>query len=406
MRILHINAISGIRSTGRSYLDLAEYLNNNGDEGYIAYASGLPYKKGYKIGKPFEYKIHGLLSRAFGMQAYFSKNGTRNLLSYIDRLDPDLVHLGNLHANFINLELLLTYLARKDLPTVLTLHDCWFFTGKCCHYTVDNCYKWQGQCLNCPRLQKDNPSWFLDRTNKMHRDKKLWLGEIPRLAVVGVSDWLTNEAKKSFLASANIVTRIYNWIDSDVFKPVQTFATRKRLGLNRQFVILGVASGWSNLKGLDKFIELAGLVSKDVSIVLVGNIKTPVRLPDNIIKIKETHNVNELVEYYSMADVFINLSIEETFGKVTAEALACGTPAIVINSTANPELIGDGCGYVVEKDDAAKVLEHLSNIQKQGKAAYSQYCIEYARKSFNKHDRIHDYIVLYDNLIGRGFAKC
>lgn len=406
MKILQINAVSGIRSTGRTCAEIADYLNKNGDEGYVAYSDGLPYNKGYKIGTLLEIKLHGLFSRISGLPGYFSKKGTRKFLRYLGELAPDIVHLRNLHGNFINLELLLTYLADHDIPTVLTLHDCWFYTGKCCHYTVETCFKWKRECSNCPRVRKDNPSWFLDRTRKMYQDKKKWFQKIPRLAVVGTSDWVTHEAKQSLLASAKIVTRIYNWVDLEVFKPVNADDLRCKLGLKNQFVILGIASGWSEHKGLNKFIELSSLIENDMSLILVGNISSGKCLPKNIIHIKETQDVNELVRYYSVADVLVNLSIEETFGKVTAEALACGTPAIVINSTANPELVGEGCGYIVGKYDIRAVVQSILDIRKQGKSVYSQNCRRYAQSHFDKNNRMLDYVALYERLMGKRDLRC
>ncbi|WP_313016297.1 glycosyltransferase [Acetoanaerobium noterae] len=399
MRVLQINAVNGIRSTGRIVAEISDYLNNIGHDGYIAYSDGVAYKNGYKIGSKVETKLHGLFSRIFGTQAYFSKYGTKKLLEYIEELNPDVIHLHNLHGNYINLRLLMEYIALEDIPTVLTLHDCWFYTGKCTHYTIDNCYKWQSECGNCPRLKKDNKSWFFDRTKKMYRDKKEWFGSIPRLAVVGVSDWITNEAKKSLLSSAQMITRIYNWIDLDVFRPVNTNSLRLKLNLDNKFIILGVASGWSNAKGLDKFIELSYYISEDMIILLIGNISKNIDLPKNIIHIDETHDVKELVGYYSLADVFLNLSIEETFGKVTAEALACGTPAIVLNSTANPELVGEGCGYILDNYDVIEILKYLKEIKRKNKLFYKKECIEFAKDNFSKNERISEYIELYKNLM-------
>lgn len=399
MKILQINAVSGIRSTGRTCVEIADYLNDHDHEGYIAYSAGIPYKNGYRIGTPMDTKVHGLMSRLTGRQAYFSKQATLKLLEYLETIDPDVVHLRNLHGNYINLEIMLSHLAENDIPTVLTLHDCWFYTGKCCHYTVDGCYKWQSECFDCPRIHKDNPSWFLDRSNEMYRDKRDWFGKIPRLAVIGVSDWITNEAKISLLNSAKIVTRIYNWIDLEVFKPVNTNNVLRRLGLENQFIILGVASGWSNDKGLDKFTELAAILPEDMSIVMVGNMSESVHLPPKVIHIEETHDVNELIEYYSMADVLLNLSLEESFGKVTVEALACGTPAIVLNSTANPELVGPGCGYVLECNDMESIMGAIIKVKANDECS-ADNCIAYAARHFSKTDRINDYIHLYEQLIG------
>lgn len=398
MKVLQINAVSGIRSTGRIVTEISDYLDNNEHEGYIAYSDGIPYKKGYKIGSKIEKKLHGLLSRLFGTQAYFSKYGTKKLLDYINKIEPDIIHLHNLHGNYINLKILIKYIKDNDIPTVITLHDCWFYTGKCTHYTVDNCYKWKTECGKCLRLKKDNKSWFFDRTSKMLIDKKVWFGNIPRLAVVGVSDWITNEAKESILSSATIITRIYNWIDLDVFKPVCTEKLKQSPPFKDKFIILGVASSWSSAKGIDKFIELAENIQDDMIIVLIGNIKNEAALPKNVIHLDETHNINELVEYYSMADVFVNLSLEESFGKVTVEALACGTPAIVFNATANSELVADGCGYVCDSNDMKEVLYNIITIKTKGKKEYSSNCTNFVKMNFNIIERIQDYVKLYEDL--------
>lgn len=399
MKVLQINAVSGINSTGRTASELSDYLNNNGHEGFIAYSTGIPYEKGYKIGSKLDVKLHALSSRVLGKQAYFSTGSTHKLISYLTNLKPDVIHLNNLHSNFINLKLLLNFIARNDIPTVITLHDCWFYTGKCTHYTVDGCYKWQIQCGGCPRLKKDNPSWFFDRTRKMLHDKNEWFSAIPRLAVVGVSDWITNEARKSFLFSAKVITRIYNWIDQNTFKPVETKTTREKLGLTDKYIILGVASGWSNAKGLNKFIELAGLLTPDMQIVLVGKISADIPLPDNIKHVAETHNVGELVQYYSMADVYLHLSQEETFGKTIAEALSCGTPAIVLNSTACPEIVDESCGIVLKDNRSDTIFEAIMKIKENGKLSYSSHAVSRVRKNFHSQTNMEAMLTLYKQLI-------
>lgn len=398
MKVLQINAVNRIRSTGRNCFEIAEYLNENGHECYIAYSSGQFYKKGYRIGNIIDSKFHGIMSRLTGKQAYFSRHHTKLLLNYMNYIKPDIVHLNNLHANFINLGLLLSYLAKHAVPTVITLHDCWFYTGKCTHYTLDRCNRWTEHCGNCPRLHKDNPSWFFDRTSKMLIDKKKWFSKIPNLAVIGVSDWITEEARLSILSSAKIIKKIYNWIDLDIFKPLSSDSLKEKLGLIGQFVVLGVASGWSNAKGLDKFIEISSSLPDDVSIILIGNIKNSIQLPQNIIHVKETHDVREMTRYYSVADVLLNLSIEESFGKVCAEALACGTPVIALSSTANPELVGVGCGYVIENYNKQGVVDRIMQIKKQGKESYSYECMKFAKENFDKSARIKDHINLYSQI--------
>lgn len=398
MKILQINAVYGIGSTGRTTLELHEALQNNGIESYVAVSQDIGDHNIYKIAGRAGSKLHALLSRVTGLQGYFSQHDTRKLVHYIESINPDVVHLRNLHANYINFPILLEYLAHTQTAVVVTLHDCWFFTGKCMHYTSQGCYKWKTGCSHCPQLVQGNKSWFFDRTKKLWKDKKQLFSQIQNLAVIGVSDWITNEAKQSFLSTAKIIRRIYNWIDLDVFKPVDTTKLRENLKVQRQFIILGVSSGWGINKGLNDFIKLAGLIDSEYKIIIVGEMKDDIELPSNILHIPQTNDVKQLVEYYSMADVFVNFSLEETFGKVTAEALSCGTPAIVYNSTASPELIGEGCGYVAKQNDISEVAEHIKQIKLNGKEFYSRKCVDYVNGNFNRLSLIDDHIGLYQEL--------
>jgi len=399
MKILQINAVNKIGSTGRNIEELAVEVRKQGHEVFNVHSVGPVDAFSYIIGNKFEHKLHSLLSRILGKQAYFSQHSTKKLLRFLDSYSPDIVHLNNLHSNYINLPILLVYLAQKNIATVVTLHDCWFFTGKCMHYTAEECYKWQEECGHCPQLKEGNRSWFFDKTTKMLNDKRELFNAIPRLAVVGVSDWITNEARKSILKDAKIIKRIYNWIDLDLFKPVDTKILRKKLELNGRFVILGVASGWSNLKGLDLFIQLSSKIDGNMVIVLVGNIPRTINFPPNIISVGTTNNLDELVEYYSMADVFVNFSKEETFGKVAAEALACGTPVITNQYTANPELVVDGCGYVINDCSLDDTRSAIITICNDGKAHYTEKCFSFS-KSFEKEKIISEYLNLYKEIIG------
>ena len=399
MKILHINAVSGIRSTGRICSEIIEFINKNGHKGYIAYSDGIK-ARGYKIGTKFDHKLHALLSRISGKQAYFSIIETYRLLKYMDFLKPDIIHLHNLHGNYINIKILLTYIGKKDIPTVLTLHDCWYFTGKCFHYTVDQCYKWKEECHHCPRVHKDNPSWFFDKSRKIYYDKKKLFGQMKHLAVVGVSDWITGEAKQSLLKNAKIISRIYNWVDFNVFQPVNSEDLRRRMNLENKFVILGVASFWTVDKGFYEFLHLSKKLPKNMVIVLIGNIKENIGAYKNIIHIKETHSITSMVKLYSMADVLLNLSMEEACGRVTIEALACGTPVIAMNSTSNPEQIGESCGYVVEKNDRKDLFRKIGLVYQNTKNYYSSHCIHYAKKTFNKSVCLNEYMKVYQEISG------
>jgi glycosyltransferase involved in cell wall biosynthesis len=200
-------------------------------------------------------------------------------------------------------------------------------------------------------------------------------------------------------ANAAVIQRIYNWIDLDTFYPRNSASIKIKYGIkNCETVILGVAQGWSNAKGLDRFIDLAKQNST-YRIVLIGQIDSGIVLPHNIICVGLVSDPKELAEYYSMADVFLNCSIQETFGKVSAEALACGTPIITNKATANPE-VADGCGYIVDTNDIEKISDAIAKIKKDGgKSHYKSICIKKAKQSFEMRTNLHEYVSLFERVI-------
>lgn len=414
MKVLQINAVHGLGSTGRLVSELAAELESRGIASRVAVAKAPPEANAYVIGNEFERKAHALASRVSGKQAYFSARGTRRLLSYIAAEAPDVVHLHNLHSNYVHLPMLLGYLAAHDVATVLTLHDCWFYTGKCCHYTADGCNRWTTGCGSCPRLHNDNPSWFRDATAAVWADKARLFRAIPRLAVVGVSDWVTEEARRSFLADAVILRCVHNWVNLDVFAPADRPNLKEQLGLDGMFVILGVASHWTEAKGLSEFVWLADALNRrevvgastqlQPILVMVGEMPNRWVAPAGVKVVGGVESAEELATYYAAADVFLQLSAEETFGNVTAEALACGTPVIAYDATANPELIGSGCGFVIDPGDRHQLCARIDEVIRSTKGSFAHSCRSFACVNFDKVVQAEEYVAVYSELdeLGRG----
>lgn len=401
MKVVQINACYEFSSTGRTSLELHDFMTKQDIESYKFYSmpmAGSDRKD--LIGNWFDHKLHALLSRIFGKQGYFSHFPTYRLVRKLRRINPDVVILRNLHGNYINLPLLFKHLAKRNIATIVVLHDCWFFTGYCCHYTEQKCFKWQTQCHDCPLIKREGASWFFDTSREVFNDRKKIFNAISKLAVVGVSDWITDEARKApVFAQAKITKRIYNWINLENFYPRNDVSeTRKRLGLkSTDFVALGVSMSWSYKKGLEVFVELAKRMP-DIKIVMIGQ-KPDIDLPANILTVQPTNSVDELARYYSMADVLLNLSIQETFGKVAAEALACGTPLIVNNATANPELPGN-CGFIIDNNNVDNAIKAIEAIRDKGKEYYRKACVERAHQLFDKEKNIRQYIELFNQLTG------
>lgn len=395
MNVAYINAVCGTGSTGSICEDLSEGLINEGNYCTIYYGNGEstnPLAK--KITSNWAVKCHAFFSRVSGWQGYGSIFATCKLLIKIRREKFDIVHLHNLHGNFIHIPMLLHYLKKNEIPTIITLHDCWFYTGKCTHYTECACYKWQNDCGNCTQLKKDIPSYFFDKTKQMLNTKRKLYDSFDKLGIIAVSDWIRKEAGKSILKNNNIVT-IYNWVDLQKFYPRDN-VDKKNEG---KFTVLGVSAKWTNnMPKLKDFIEIARILPEDVRVVLIGKMDSDIILPTNIVNIPYVQDQNELALYYSNADVYVHLSREDSFGKVIVEAMACGTPVIVYNSTACPELVGCECGFVADVGDLDTVCDSILKIKITGSEKYKNACVSRAKK-FEKNFLMEQTYKFYETMI-------
>ena len=290
MKILQINSVCGSGSTGKIAVEISDYLDSLNIENYIAYGIGNSNRHNtYKIGNRIDNHLHSFMSRKFCLQGYGSIFSTIKFIKYIKRINPDIIHLHNIHGHYLNFPILFNYLKKSNVNVVWTFHDCWPFTGKCAHFTKAKCYKWKTHCQNCKQLNT-YPDSIRDRTFKNFNDKKEYFTSIDKFHIVTVSNWLKETVENSFFKGKNIKC-IYNGIDTNVFKPVQS-TLRKKLGIENKFVILGVASVWNSGKGLNEFIELSKKIDDDSVIILIGLLDEQIEdLPKNMIGISRTENI-------------------------------------------------------------------------------------------------------------------
>lgn len=403
MKIVQINAVYAKSSTGRTTREMHESFLSQGIDSYVACPDLSVLKEQcIKIGSTLDYKIHGLLSRVLGRQAYYSTIPTLRLINKLKCINPDVAILRNLHGNYINFPILAKYLAKNNVITIVVLHDCWFFTGHCCYYTDVKCDKWQRECGPCPSIRRWNKSLFFDNSRSIFQDKKCLFDAIPRLAIVGVSGWVTDESRKApVFANAKQFLPIYNWIDLRTFCPQDREVLKVKNGFSKDsFIVLGVSSAWTKEKGLGLFQHLAEMLPDTMSVVLVGNISPNDATGNKIKYLPATDSVKQLADLYAMADVFVNPSVFETFGKTTAEALSCGTPVVAYNGTATTELVGkDGkCGYLVDGLNPEDYAEKISEIYIKGVSAYSSNCRARAEENFDMQTNIKRYVQLMKEL--------
>lgn len=357
MKILMINSVCGIRSTGRICTDLAEALEQDGYTCKIAYGRETVPEKYIKyavrIGADTDVKLHGAKARLLDAAGFGSKKATEKFIEWVKEYDPDIIHLHNIHGYYINIEILFNYLKDSKKPIIWTLHDCWAFTGHCCN--LNDCDKWQTECFSCHK-KKAYPSSIIDRSSRNFAKKKQLFCSVDNMTIVTPSNWLAELTKKSFLGKFPIRV-INNGIDSDIFKPTES-DFRKRNGLEHKKIVLGVASAWSKNKGLYDFIKLADMLDNDYKIVLVGLTEAQKKeLPQNIIGITRTNSTLELSEIYTAADVFINPTYNDNYPTVNLEAQACGTPVITYRTGGSVESVRSDC--IVEQGNVSELKNKI-----------------------------------------------
>lgn len=406
-KILQINTCI-TQSTGRIAQQIGEAAIAEGWDSYIAFPARVPKVESKShlihIGTKADQYVHALMTRIFDCCGFLSKRATKRLINTIEKIKPDVIQLHNIHGYYLNVPLLFDYLKRTDIPVVWTLHDCWAFTGHCVHFTCVNCFNWKTGCYDCPRKKSYPSSMVFDRSRQNYEAKTKAYSGMKNLTIVPVSYWLGDVARMSMLGEYPIHV-IQNGIDIDVFRPRKDAVKRVReqYGLLGKYVVLGVATGWSEEVGLSSFFRLREMLSSNFAIVLVGC--TPdilEKLPKGIVGISRTNNVDELADIYSSADILFNGSYQETFGLVTAEALSCGTPVIVYDSTACPEIVTQETGYVAPAKDVDRVLDFIirdADLGKEERLSRMEKCREYAIAHFDKREKYNEYMQLYDKLI-------
>jgi len=391
VRVVQINATANEGGTGRVCAGLSRILTRSGIENYTLCVSGEAKNPSeIKYAKGFEIKLQALLARIFGNYGFNSRIMTKRLISHLDRIKPNIVHLHNLHGHNANLKMLFEYFKKNpQIKLFWTFHDCWSFTGYCMYYELADCEKWKGKCSKCP--QRKAYSWFFDKSTALQVKKKELFDGLD-ITITTPSQWLAEVVKQTYFAN-NDIRVIHNGVDMEAFKPTEN-DFRKERAIQDKHIVLGVAANWTKRKGLEDFIELSRRLPSEYQIVLVGtNDEIDKLLPDSIISIHKTNDKTELAKLYTAADVFVNPTKEEVFGLVNIEALACGTPVVTYNTGGSPECVDENSGIVVPKNDINALESAITHVCRD-KPFSKEDCLARA-KEFDEKEKFKEYIGLY-----------
>ena len=356
MKILQIGSHYDHGGAARVMACIHRELLKKGETSFVAYGRGkkVSEENVMRIDTTPEIYISALCSRIFGLNGWGNFLATDRLIRFMKKNRPDVVHMHTLHGYYLNMPRLFKYLNKEQIPWVWTFHDCHAFVGNCGYYY--DCEKWKEGCGNCPYLGQYPTSQFFDFTSYMWKKKKELFTQSKKSVIITPSDWLTEEAKKSFVGIYPCKT-IRNGIDvHNTFTPRGKEVCREKYGYDKEEkIVLGIAVGYSDpRKGAKYIIQMAKDLAKEVKVILIGwDEKNNELLQDtsNIITLPATESADMLAEYYSLADVFVLPSLAENYATVTIESMACGTPVVGFMAGGIPEQLTDRKGIAVPTAD-------------------------------------------------------
>ena len=394
MKILLIDANCKYSSTGIITYNLYSYLNSFGHTASICYGRGRVVKEKniYKFGIDIETMMHAFLTRITGFTGCYSFFSTLRLIRYIKRFKPNIVHIHEIQAYFLNIKQLFGFLQKHNIKVVHTLHCSFSYTGKCGYHL--ECDKWMTCCGRCPRLKKYISTLWFDHTKKMFLDKKKMFLSFNGIDIVAPSEWLAFYAKQSFLKSLPISV-IHNGIDGNVFFPRNAISLRTKYNISSdEKIIISVAPDLMNeRKGGRWVIELAKRFEK-VRVFMIGVKDGSLHHPENVILLSSISDQEKLAEYYSLGDLFVICSLRETFSLTCAESLCCGTPVVGFKCGAPETIFKEPYAYFVEYGDL-DALEMV--VRKQLNSKNNSLDVSNYGKLFSNETMSKKYLELYQH---------
>ena len=361
-----------------------------------------------KFGNALSFWIHVIwttLTDRHGLEPVLSVIYTRKMVRRIREANPDIIHLHNIHGYYLHYPTLMKYLAYEYKGKIIwTFHDLWPITGHCAYYSAVNCDKWMTGCNHCPNKKRYPVSLGLDGSRKNYEIKKELFTSLSNLTITVPSEWMASQVRQSFMGKYPVEV-IHNGIDTVVFDhnrlAVDSDTENSRCVGKTEWsdkkILLSVASIWDERKGLKDLVALSDKLSDDYVMVIVGLSKHQIsRLPKGVIGITRTENIEELVSLYSRAHIFINPSLEESFSLVTVEALSCGCPCIVLDTSAVAELVNDDNGVVLHSHKPEDYLDAIKSIENRG---YSRESVRATALKYDNKYMLEGYMRLYGEVL-------
>lgn len=408
LKVLQINCVYKKGSTGKIVYDIHCNLKNSGYESIVCYGRGEKRREPnvYKSCSEIYAKINNLASRFTGIMYGGCYLSTRALINIINKEKPAIVHIHCINGYFVNIYRLVSYLKKKNIKTVLTLHAEFMYTANC-GYSLE-CNKWETGCGHCPRLKKETKSFYLDNTALSWKKMYEAFEGFDDLVIASVSPWVQERAQRAPILKTKKHITIMNGIETSVFCVCENRGLKKALGLENKKVVFHATAFFSadknHIKGGYYVIKMAKNFLKEdpnVFFLVAGKHEELYDVPSNMIFLGNVADQNELAACYSMADVTLLTSEKETFSMVVAESLCCGTPVVGFEAGA-PEMIAvKEFSSFLPHGDSEKLFDELK-LYLNRTDINKQMISDIASRKYGKAVMTDQYQTVYCELINRG----
>jgi N-acetyl-alpha-D-glucosaminyl L-malate synthase BshA len=225
--------------------------------------------------------------------------------------------------------------------------------------------------------------------------------------VTTVSEYQQRHTKHYFGIESDIRV-IYNFIDSDIFRP-RPSATPSELAAADEKIVMHI-SNFRPLKNGTAVIRSFHLIPDTVKarLVLVGDgpevddLRRLCRELDLADRVSFLGNVANVEHIVPLADCVLQPSYRESFGMALLEAMACGVPTVSSNVDGIPEVVVDGeTGYTTEPDDYESIAAHVTRLCTDADKRHSMGMAGRARaiRCFNKTQVVAQYLAAYETVV-------
>lgn len=396
IRVLQINShISTSTSTGKQVTGLHNFFINAGLDSFVAFSEEKdPHKDHFlKYGCKIDKYISALLTRFFSKRYGRGNISTKKLISIINRVNPDVVHIHCINSYDVNIYKLICYLKNNNYPFVITEHAEFFFTGSCSHAL--DCENYKNGCSKCPRVFFSTKSiWRSSPKRQWLKMKKVFNGDVS-CSIVTVSPWLLSRSIQSPILNHLKHRCIFNGVSLEE-KPIKKETNNRKAG----YFMFVTSDPKSNNKGINYLFETAKKMPNELFYVVGAVNKKIIKAnkQQNVILLGMIKDQDKMNEIYSGAKAILLFSKVETFSMVVSESLAHGKPVFGFFA-GGPEsiAISDYCRFV----EYGKLDNLIDEIDKFNFEGIDEETIKEEAKnrySFNKIGK--QYISLYQELIG------